>query len=238
VSGPELSPVPREARPFQGVTAGVVTRSVANVIDALVVGVMVGGCYLGLVSVKFLVDPRNFTWPDGHLLAGLTFTLFLSVAYLWLSWWLFGRSYGNHVMGIRVAGRRGRKLGPIRALGRAAFCVFFPIGFFWCVISPRRHSIQDIAVYSSVTYDWMRHPVGGAAPAVEAPRTAPAPPPTTPPLTEVPVTQVPPAHVPPAEMPGAVASAAAEVAAPQVPVVPETPTRRYRWARAIDPYDG
>ena len=51
-------------------------------------------------------------------------------------------------MGIRVARRRGRKLGPVRALARAAFCVFFPIGFFWCVISPRRHSIQDIAVYA------------------------------------------------------------------------------------------
>ena len=67
-------------------------------------------------------------------------------------------------MGIRVASRRGRKLGPVRALGRAAFCVFFPIGFFWCVISPRRHSVQDIVVYSSVTYDWRPQPtvVAGA----------------------------------------------------------------------------
>jgi hypothetical protein len=234
VSGPELSPVPREARPFQGGTAGVVTRSVANVIDALVVGVMVGGCYLGLVSVKFLLDPRSFTWPDGHFLAGLTFTLFLSVAYLWLSWWLFGRSYGNHVMGIRVAGRRGHKLGPIRALGRAAFCVFFPIGFFWCVISPRRHSIQDIALYSSVTYDWMPHPVGGAAPAVEASPTAPAPEPTTPPVTEVPA-----AEVPVAEVPAPVTPTATELLkGAEAPAAPEAPTRRYRWARAIDPYDG
>ena len=123
---------------------------------------MVGSVYLGVVSVKFLLDPRNFTWPDGHFLAGLTFTLALAVVYLWLSWWLLGRSYGKHVMGIRVASRRGRKLGPVRALGRAAFCVFFPIGFFWCLISPRRHSVQDIAVYSSVTYDWRPQPIVAA----------------------------------------------------------------------------
>ena len=100
MSAPELSPVPREARPYQGATAGVVTRAVANTIDALVVGVIVGGCYLGLVAVKFLLDPRTFMWPDGHKLLGLTFTLALAVVYLWLSWWLLGRSYGKHIMGI------------------------------------------------------------------------------------------------------------------------------------------
>ena len=214
MSGPELSPVPKEVRAYQGATAGVVTRMVANVVDALVVGAMVASCYIGLVSVKFLLDPRSFTWPDGHLLAGLTFTLSLSVVYLWLCWWLLGRSYGKHVMGIRVAGRRGRKLGPVRALGRAAFCVFFPIGFFWCVISPRRHSVQDIAVYSAVVYDWMPHPgpvISDRVRPDEVVTTPAAAPPVTP--------EAPP--VTPEE---------------GVPV-PPVASRRYRWARAVDPYD-
>ena len=218
MSTPELSPVPKEVRAYQGETAGVVTRAVANTIDALVVGVMVGACYLGLVSVTFLRDPRSFEWPDGHFLAGLTFTLGLSVVYLWLSWWLWGRSYGKHVMGIRVAGRRGRKLGPVRALGRAAFCVFFPIGFFWCVISPRRHSIQDIAVYSAVTYDWRPHPGGQPAPAVPYPLAQ-----------AVPVVE--PSHTEPEPPPSG-------QPVDEAPAAPETRTRRYRWARAIDPYDG
>jgi uncharacterized RDD family membrane protein YckC len=209
VSGPELSAVPKEVRAYQGETAGVVTRSVANVIDALVVGEMVAGCYLGLVSIQFLLDPRSFTWPDGHLLLGLTFTLGLSVVYLWLSWWLLGRSYGKHVMGIRLAGRRGRKLGPVRSLARAAFCVVFPIGFFWCAISPRRHSFQDIAVYSSVVYDWMPHPtvapeglVNGAADDGDLGSPDGAEPPDD-----------------------------------AIEAEPLTRTRRYRWARKIDPYD-
>ncbi len=201
-SAPELSPVPKEVRAYQGETAGVVTRSVANVVDALVVGAMVAGCYIGLVSVKFLLDPRSFQWPDGHFLAGLTFTLSLSVVYLWLCWWLLGRSYGKHVMGIRVAGRRGHKLGPVRALGRAAFCVFFPIGFFWCVISPRRHSVQDIAVYSAVVYDWRPHAaVAGPETTALTPSGPPAP--------------------------------STEAEPPEVKVA----SRRYRWARAVDPYD-
>ncbi len=207
MSTPEISPVPREARPYQGETAGVVTRAVANTIDALVVGGIVGACYLGVVSVKFLLDPRTFEWPEGKALLGLTFTLLVAVGYLWLSWWLLGRSYGKHIMGIRVAGRRGRKLGPVRALGRAAFCVFFPIGFFWCAISPRRHSIQDIAVYSAVTYDWMPHP----APVIKEP---------------VSHDQV---GGPPAA--GLPATAEEDVHAPPVA------GRRYRWARAVDPYD-
>lgn len=213
MSAPELSPVPKEVRAYQGETAGVVTRGLANIVDAVVVGVMVGGCYLGLVSLKFLLDPRSFTWPDGHLLAGLTFTLSLSVVYLWLCWWLLGRSYGKHLMGIRVAGRRGHKLGPVRALGRAAFCVFFPIGFFWCVISPRRHSVQDIAVYSAVVYDWRpaaSKGVAGPGPTVVASTVLP---------------------------PESTETAATEAAEELPPAQAKESSRRYRWARAVDPYD-
>ena len=35
-----ISPVPREARPFQGQRAGLVTRLVANTVDALTVSVV------------------------------------------------------------------------------------------------------------------------------------------------------------------------------------------------------
>ena len=42
--GEGVSPVPREARPYQGHRAGVVTRMVANVVDpGVVVGLMVAG---------------------------------------------------------------------------------------------------------------------------------------------------------------------------------------------------
>ena len=135
MTGSEISPVPREARPYQGHSAGLVTRIVANTIDALVVGVIVGAIYLGLVAFNFLLDPRSFVWPSGNLLVSLTTTLFIATGYLALGWWLLGRSYGDHVMGLRVVDRRGRRLGPLRALLRAGFCVFFPIGLFWCIVA-------------------------------------------------------------------------------------------------------
>ena len=156
--GPEISAVPRAARPYQGTTAGFVTRFVANVIDTVVVIVMLGACYVGYASVVFLLDPRAFEFPDVSFLASLTVALLLATVYLWLTWWLAGRSYGGHVMGIRVTGRRRPKLGPLRALARAAFCTFFPIGFFWCLLSPHRRSIQDVLLFSSVVYDWLPHP--------------------------------------------------------------------------------
>ncbi len=120
MTGREISAIPREARPYQGHAAGVVTRVVANTIDAAIVAVMVGSIYLGLVVFTFLLDPRTFVWPSGHLLASLTTALVLAVLYLFVSWWLFGRSYGDQVMGLRVVGRRGRRLGPLRSLLRAA----------------------------------------------------------------------------------------------------------------------
>ena len=150
--------VPREARPYQGESAGLVTRFVASMIDAAVVGIALGACYLGFASFLFLLDPREFTFPTAGVLLSLTAALTLSIAYLALAWWLAGRTYGGHVMGIRVTGRGGRRLGPLRSLARAAFCVFFPIGLFWCVVSPHRRSVQDAVLWTRVVYDWLPHP--------------------------------------------------------------------------------
>ena len=102
-------------------------------------------------------------WPSGHLLASITTALFVATVYLFLSWWLFGRSYGDHVMGLRVVGRRGRRLGPLRSLLRAGFCVVFPIGLFWCLISPERRSVQDLVLWTRVVYDWMPRPAASQA---------------------------------------------------------------------------
>jgi uncharacterized RDD family membrane protein YckC len=165
VKGPEIS-VPREARSFQGEAAGIVTRFVANTIDAVVVGVALGGIYLGWSALLFMIDPRTFEFPEVTFLASLTVGLGIAIFYLWLAWWLLGQSYGGHVMGLRVSGRRGRKLGPLRALARAWFCVLFPIGLFWCVISPHRRSVQDVVLFTKVVYDWLPRTVPGPQPPV------------------------------------------------------------------------
>jgi uncharacterized RDD family membrane protein YckC len=157
VSEPDLSHLPREARPFQGQPAGLVSRLIANTIDAVIVGAILIGSYLGVNGLLFFLDPRGFHFREPIPLLTLTAAFVVAGLYLGISWAWVARTYGCHVMGLRVVGRRGRRLRVVVALARAAFCVLFPIGLFWCVINPRSRSVQDIILRTSVVYDWMPH---------------------------------------------------------------------------------
>ena len=59
-----VDPIPREARPFQGHRAGLVTRIAAAAIDFGIIIIALGVCYLGVSAFLFLFDPRNFTAPS------------------------------------------------------------------------------------------------------------------------------------------------------------------------------
>ncbi|MFC7496745.1 MULTISPECIES: RDD family protein [unclassified Nocardioides] len=154
---PDLSHLPREARPFQGQPAGLVSRLVAAVIDGLVVAAALGAAYLGVNGVLFFLDPRTFHFREPIPLLSLTSGFVLSVLYLWVAWAWVARTVGCQVMGLRVVGWRGRRIGVLVALARAVFYVLFPVGLVWCVINPRSHSVQDILLRTSVVYDWMPH---------------------------------------------------------------------------------
>ena len=73
-----VSPIPREARPYQGQRAGLVTRSLAATIDALFVGVLLLSGYLGLNGLVFLVSPRTFQFIDTSFLFAMTAALTVS----------------------------------------------------------------------------------------------------------------------------------------------------------------
>jgi uncharacterized RDD family membrane protein YckC len=150
----DLTLIPREARRYQGHRAGLVSRFVANTLDALVVTVVVLAGYVGLNGFLFLLDPRGFEFTDLSVLLSLTVMFFVLVLYLTACWATTGRTYGAHVMGLRVVSRRGRRLGPLVALGRAAFCAIFPIGLMWCAVSLNNRSVQDVVLRTSVIYDW------------------------------------------------------------------------------------
>lgn len=150
-----VSPIPREARPYQGQRAGLVTRLIASVIDAVVVGTLLLVGYLSLNGLLFMVDPTGFSFIDTSLLLSVTAALVVLVLYLTATWAATGRSYGCHVMGLRVVGRRGRRLRPVVAFLRAVLCAFFPIGLLWCAGSRSHRSVQDVLLRTSVVYDWM-----------------------------------------------------------------------------------
>jgi uncharacterized RDD family membrane protein YckC len=158
VTHDSISPVPREARPYQGRTAGVISRFTACAIDGALVTLLVLGGYASANVVLFMLDPRGFRFLDVSAAFLLGAGIVLAVLYLAGCWAVTGRSYGCHVMGLRVVDRRQRRPGPLLALLRAGFCVLVPIGLVWCAVSRSRSSVQDLVLGTSVVYDWRPRP--------------------------------------------------------------------------------
>src|SRR4051812_34511508 len=127
----DLTPIPRDARPYQGHSAGVVSRTIAGTIDLVVVLIAVGAMYAGLNAFLFLLDPRGYEPRQFRLLLSITTTMVVLGLYLGTAWALTSRTYGDHVMGLRVVNHRGMRCGWPRAFLRAGAYVLFPIGLFW-----------------------------------------------------------------------------------------------------------
>jgi uncharacterized RDD family membrane protein YckC len=153
---PAVNPVPVEARAYQGHRAGVVSRTLAGSIDFFVVALLVVGTYLGWAALLFLLNPPGFSLPSTNFVALLLVGGGILFIYLLAFWATTGRTYGDHVFGLRVVNFRGERMRPAGAALRSAFCVVFPIGLFWCAISSRNRSVQDVVLRTSVIYDW--HP--------------------------------------------------------------------------------
>lgn len=157
-----VSPLPREARPYQGRRAGLVTRMVAAAIDGVVVVLFLLVGYAAVAVLLFLLDPRGFSLPEAGLLFSMASALVALVVYETLAWWLAGRTYGGLVMGLRVVGLRGRRMRFTSSLVRAVFSAFFPIGILWVAVSRENRSVHDVVLRTSVIYDWQ--PKGGPNP--------------------------------------------------------------------------
>jgi uncharacterized RDD family membrane protein YckC len=147
--------VPPEARPYQGAPAGLVSRSLAALVDALVVGTLAVACLAGANVLAYVLHPVGFrpvalTWP-----ALLTGSLALAVGYLTVAWSTTGRSYGCRLMGLRVVDSHHRVPGVAVAWLRAVVCVAFPLGLVWCALGSRRAAVHDLLLRTRVVYDWM-----------------------------------------------------------------------------------
>jgi uncharacterized RDD family membrane protein YckC len=147
-----------EARGFQGRPAGLVSRFVANTIDSAVVVVVIVGGWLGWNGTMFFLDPRGFSFSEPRPAFTVTVFMLVSGVYLTLAWAVPQRTYGDHVMGLRVVGRKGRRPRLVVAAARAVFYIFFPVGLLWCVVNPQRRSIQDVVLRTAVVYDWRPRP--------------------------------------------------------------------------------
>lgn len=148
------TPVPREARRYQGHRAGLVTRLVAAAVDLVVVVAVLAAAYAGWSGFLLLLDPRNFSFPEVGVVFSLLSGFVVSAGYLTVAWSLSGRTYGDLVMGLRVVGPGGRRLHLVGAFLRALACVVLPIGLLWIAVSREKRSLQDVVLRTSVVYDW------------------------------------------------------------------------------------
>lgn len=157
-----IDPIPPRARAFQGLRAGVVSRTVAGAIDYLIITVVTLGSYVTVAVLKFLLNPTNYTAPAWPFWWFLAIGFSTMVVYLTLAFGTRGRTVGDRIMGLRVVGRRGTRMWWTTAFLRAVFCTAVPVGLWWCAISRENRSIQDLVLRTSVIHEW---PVP-----VEAPR--------------------------------------------------------------------
>ena len=132
--------------------AGIVSRGVAAVVDLIVVGVVIGLLYLGLLLGRLIFNPTAFQLPAVDVLFSTAAVLFISTVYLAGAWSVSGCTVGAVMMGLRVVGLRSDRVPPIVAVVRAVACVLFPIGLAWVAVDRRRRSVQDIVFRTRVVY--------------------------------------------------------------------------------------
>jgi len=159
----QIATIPGEARPYQGRHAGLVTRVAANAVDALVVVAVLVAMYVGWSAFLLLLDGRDFSFPTPTFALAYVAGVVVLTLYFTAAWSTTGRTYGDHLLGLRIVDARGARIHFGRAFLRAVICVAFPVGLLWCLVSHQNRSIQDLVVRTSVIYDWNVRPGGSAA---------------------------------------------------------------------------
>ena len=154
----QISPIrSAHARELQGQRAGIASRLTADAIDWGVVIAIYIGILLALGLVEFLLGSGNFDVPRPP--ASVTFAAewVIVVLYLTAGWAGTGRTIGKSIMGLRVVTNAGLPLRPRRSFFRALICATLgAIALAWVIVSRRRAGIHDIAVQTSVVYDWTK----------------------------------------------------------------------------------
>jgi uncharacterized RDD family membrane protein YckC len=146
--------IPGPARAYQGRRAGLVSRLIAAGVDGVVVVVILSAAYLGLVGAAFLLSPKSFSFPSPSVVFAVAGFLATLTLYLTVSWATTGRTYGDHLMALRVVNFRGRRMRWAGSFLRAAACALFPVGLLWVAVSRENRSLQDVVLRTSVVYDW------------------------------------------------------------------------------------
>jgi len=141
--------------------AGVVTRGLALAIDAmLVVAGLVAGVWLTSVVVD-LVRFRTPGFPDLSATMWRAISVGTFFAYNVAGWWLFGRTIGKALLGLRVETLHGGAVPLWRSCLRMLFypvsALLLGLGFAIALVTPQRRALHDLVAGTRVSYHDDRH---------------------------------------------------------------------------------
>jgi uncharacterized RDD family membrane protein YckC len=182
IQGRKPEPKEMAGRPYlAGAYAGFASRVLAFSIDlfALMIALIISVVFVwGVISI-FNLDQlfQNLLGTRGFGVlrmvgAGGLGTLVACV--YWIFGWVFiGGTVGKIVMGLRVVGPGGKRLGfwrsLLRVIGYFISAFTLGLGFLWVIVNKKHHGWADKLAGSSVDYAWHARPdetfLGGAAPA-------------------------------------------------------------------------
>ena len=128
--------------------AGLVTRTVAFVIDAAIINVVAFLLVAGASLVLSMFGSSIEDLPDWLVVAvGAAGLLVLAGSYFVGSWFLTGQTVGMRVMAIRVTTLDGGHISVWRGLRRLVGCVVAAIplfaGYLLILVDDRRRGLQD-----------------------------------------------------------------------------------------------
>lgn len=138
---------------LSGTRAGFITRSLANVVDLVVVVLLVAVGYAAVAATQFLLGPATFRFPAPAPGAVLLVGLGVQAVYFTITWAVIRGTYGDRMLTLRVGDHRGARLGWGRCAARAVLCTIFPVGLVWVLFSRGNSSVQDVLLRTSVSYD-------------------------------------------------------------------------------------
>lgn len=144
--------------------AGIVTRGVAGVIDALIVAIAYLLTIVGFLAVKGLLLSEPVTQVEMDPLVAALLLPCMLWGYFAGGWWLFGKTVGSLLLGTRVVRTDGHRIGFLRswlrflATGLSTLC--FGLGWAWIAINRRNRAWHDLIAGTVVVYDWEEaHPL-------------------------------------------------------------------------------
>jgi uncharacterized RDD family membrane protein YckC len=123
--------------------AGPVSRTIAYVLDTVIVAVLFTGAATVAGLVASVVGARAHDLARAAASAYLLLLPATLAFYCMLFWALAGRTPGMALLGLRVVTTRSRSLPWLSAAVRAIVLAYFPIGALWALVDRRGQAVHD-----------------------------------------------------------------------------------------------